>query len=81
MCHEGGASRPEDAQNLKVNASTAIRWAKCFLETGRCMPKPRGGSMSPLEKHVQFLLDLIEQQPDLTLDAMVLAMRKHRILR
>ena len=43
------------------------------------MPKPRGGSISPLEKHAHFLLDLIEQQPDLTLDEVVLAMHKHRI--
>src|SRR6516164_4783864 len=28
---------------------TAIIWVKCFRESGRCMPKPRGGSISPLE--------------------------------
>ena len=43
------------------------------------MPKPRGGSISPLEKHAHFLLDLVEQQPDLTLDEVVLTMHKHRI--
>src|SRR5262249_10670432 len=48
-------------------------------ETGRCTAKPRGGSISPLEKHSDFLLGLIEQQPDLTLDEVVLAMRKHKI--
>jgi transposase len=41
--------------------------------------KPRGGSISPLEKHADFLLDMIEKQPDLTLDEVVLAMRKHKI--
>ena len=32
-----------------------------------------------MEKHSDFLLGLIEQQPDLTLDEVVLAMRKHKI--
>jgi transposase len=32
-----------------------------------------------LERHADFLLGLIEQQPDLTLDEVVLAMRKHRV--
>jgi transposase len=71
---ESGASRREAAEEFEVSASTAIICVKCFRETGRCMPKPRGGSISPLEKHAHFLLDLIEQQPDLTLDEVVLAM-------
>jgi transposase len=76
---ESGASRREAAEEFEVSASTAIIWVKCFRESGRCMPKPRGGSISPLEKHAHFLLDLIEQQPDLTLDEVVLTMHKHRI--
>src|SRR6516165_3363007 len=70
---ESGASRREAAEEFEVSASTAIIWVKCFRETGRCMPKLRGGSISPLEKHAHFLLDLIEQQPDLTLDEVILA--------
>ena len=38
-----------------------------------------GGSTSPLEKYANFLLTLIEGQPDLTLDEVVSAMRKHKI--
>jgi transposase len=48
-----------------------------------CDRKVRGqtawGSTSPLEEHADFLLALIEEQTDLTLDEMVLAMRKHKI--
>jgi transposase len=33
-----------------------------------------------LEEHADFLLSLIEKEPDLTLDEMVLTMRRHRIL-
>jgi transposase len=76
---EGGASRREAAEELEVSASTAIVWVKCFRETGRCAAKPRGGSISPLEKHADFLLGLIEKQSDLTLDEVVLVMRKQKI--
>jgi len=38
-------------------------------------PSPRGGSISPLEEHAEFLLALIEQHPDLTLDEVICAMR------
>src|SRR5262249_33473845 len=74
---ESGASRREAAEEFAVSASTAVIWVKCFRQTGRCAAQPRGGSISPLEKHADFLLGLIEKQPDLTLDEVVLAMRKH----
>src|SRR5262249_13210059 len=60
-------------------ASTAIIWVKCFRETGRCTAKPRGGSVSPLEKHADFLLGLIARRPDLTLDEAGLAEDRHKI--
>ena len=59
--------------------STSPLWTKCFHETGRCAAKPRGGSTSPLEAHADFLLGLIADQSDLTLDEVVSAMRKRRI--
>ena len=48
-------------------------WVKCFRETGRCAAKLRGGSISPLEAQADFLLALIEEQADLTLDEVVAA--------
>src|SRR5215510_12944524 len=76
---ESGASRREAAEEFEISPSTAIIWVKCYRKTGRCAAKPRGGSVSPLEKHADFLLGLIEMQPDLTLDEVVTAMRKHKI--
>jgi transposase len=70
---ESGASRREAAEHYDVSASTAVIWVKCFRETGRCAAKPRGGSLSPLEEQADFLLALIEQQPDLTLDEVICA--------
>jgi transposase len=76
---ESGASRREAAEHYDVSASTAVIWVKCFHETGRCSAKPRGGSTSPLEEYAEFLLALIDGQPDLTLDEVVCAMRQHKI--
>jgi transposase len=76
---ESGASRREAADYYDVSPSTAVIWVKCFRETGRCAAKPRGGSISPLEAHAEFLLALIEEQPDLTLDEVICAMRKSKI--
>ena len=76
---ESGASRREAAEHYEVSPSTAVIWVKCFRETGRCAAKPRGGSTSPLEKHVDFLLALIELEPDLTLDEVVGVMRELKI--
>jgi transposase len=76
---ESGASRREAAEHYEVSASTAVIWVKCFRETGRYAAKPRGGSTSPLEKHADFLLALIEVEPDLTLDEVVCAMRQQNI--
>src|SRR5438876_10669021 len=65
---EGGASRREAAEQLDISPSAAVKWLKCFQETGSCAAKPRGGSTSTLEAHAPWLLTLIEKQPDLTLD-------------
>ena len=76
---EGGASRREAAEQFEISASAAVKWVNCFRETGSCVAKPRGGSTSPLDEHADFLLTLIAEQVDLTLDEVVAAMRKHRI--
>ena len=76
---ESGASRREAAEHYEVSPSTAVIWVKCFRETGRCAAKPRGGSTSALEKHSDFLLGLIGEQPDLTLDEVVAVMRRNEV--
>lgn len=76
---ESGASRREAADQYEISPSAAIKWVACYRATGSCAAKPRGGSTSPLEQHADFLLGLIAQQPDLTLDEIVHVMRKHRI--
>jgi transposase len=74
-----GASRREAAERFEVSASSAVKWLRRWHETGSVAAKPTGGSTSPLEEHADWLLALIAEEPDLTLDEVVAAMGKRRI--
>jgi transposase len=74
-----GASRREAAEHYGISPSVVVIWAQRYEATGSVAAKPSGGSTSPLEKHAEFLLALIAEQPDMTLDEIVAAMRKRRI--
>jgi transposase len=76
---ESGGSRRGAAEDFEVSPSTAVKWLARFHETGECAAKPRGGSTSPLENHADTLLGLVAEQPDLTLDEVVSAMRKRKL--
>jgi len=73
---EGGASRREAAEQFEVSVSVAVSWLRCWQVSGRSEAKPRGGSRSGLEEHKEWLLAVIAEQPDLTLDEVVVAMGK-----
>ena len=72
---EAGAWRREAAERFDLSPSAAIKWVKRYYETGSAGAKPCGGSISPLEEHTDWLLSLIAEQPDLTLDEIVAAGR------
>jgi transposase len=74
-----GASRREAAERYGISASVVVIWVQRWEETGNIAAKPSGGSTSPLEDHAKFLLALIADRPDLTLDEVVAAMDKRRI--
>ena len=76
---ESGASRREAAERYGLSPSVVVIWMQRFEETGSVAARPSGGSTSPLEKHADFLLALIAEQPDLTLDEIVAAVRRRRI--
>jgi transposase len=65
---EAGASCHEAAATFEVGVSSAIRWTARFRQTGSVRAKPMGGSRSPLDAHKDFLLALISDEPDLTLE-------------
>ena len=74
-----GGSRREAAERYRISASVVVIWAQRFEKTGSVAAKPSGGSTSPLEDHAEFLLALIAERSDMTLDEVVLAMEKRRI--
>jgi|SRR5450759_1493898 len=76
---EVGASRREAAERFDVSVSSAIRWLQSWEKEGICAPKPRGGSQSALEAYAEEILALVDEQPDWTLDELIVAMRKRRI--
>src|SRR3954453_5683100 len=66
---EGGAAARAAARQFVIGDSTAIRWAKRWRETGSFEAKTnKGRSRSPLRKHEEWLLGLVKQEPDLTLE-------------
>ena len=76
---EAGASRREAAESFNLSPSLAVKWLQRWRDSGSAKAKASGGSTSPLEKHAEWLLAAVAEQPDLTLDEIVAAMRKRRI--
>src|SRR5882672_986817 len=73
---EGGAAARAAARQFVIGDATAIRWAKRWRETGSFEAKSnKGQSRSPLRKHEEWLLGLVTQEPDLTLEEI-----QHRLL-
>jgi transposase len=71
---EGGASRREVAELYGLSPSVVVIWMQRWAETGSIEAKQSGGSVSPLDEHAEFLLGLIVERPDMTLDEIVAAM-------
>lgn len=76
---ETGASRREAADRFEVSVSSAVKWLQRWRDRKSAAPKPRGGSISPLEECASGILALVAEQPDLTLVETVAALRKRRI--
>jgi transposase len=76
---EMGASRREAADRFEISASSSVRWVQRWRETGSAAPKPRGGSVSPLDAHAERILALVDEQPDRTLEETLVELCKLRI--
>ena len=66
---EGGMSRTAAAKRFGVSAASAVRWMQTYLRTGRSRAKPCGGDRRSgrLEAQAGFLMDAVQQTPDITL--------------
>ena len=76
---ETGASRHEAADRFEVSVSSAIKWLQRWRDSKSAAPKPRGGSVSPLEAHAKEILAMVAAKPDLTLKETVQELGKRRI--
>ncbi len=76
---EAGASRREAGERFEISASSSVKWLQRWHESGSAAPKPRGGSVSPLEEFAAQVLAVIAERPDLTLVETVAELRRQRI--
>jgi transposase len=76
---EAGASRHEAAEHFGISVSSVVKWMQRWKEARSAAPKPRGGSVSPLEQQAECVMALITEQPDLTLEEAVAELRRRRI--
>ena len=65
---ENGMAARAAARQFVIGDATAIRWVKRWRETGSVEAKSIKASRSPLKRHEEWLLDLVRQEPDLTLE-------------
>jgi transposase len=74
---EAGASRHEAAEHFGVSVSSVVKWMQRWSESRSAAPKPRGGSVLPLEQQAERVVAVIMEQPDLTLEETAAEFRRH----
>src|SRR5215469_11363099 len=74
-----GASRREAAERFEVSVASAVKWLQRWRDHNSATPKPRGGSVSPLEEFATEILAVVAKHPDLTLLETIAELRKQRI--
>ena len=68
---DAGSSARRAAARFGVGVATAIRWVRRWRETGERAARKQGHPIrSKLDAHEAYLLGLIEQTVDITLDEM-----------
>lgn len=72
-----GSSRRAAAERYSVSASSAIRWSALAASEGSPKPRKQGrpAGKGPLAQHLDYLIAVVEGQPDITMPE--LAMRLH----
>ncbi len=79
---EAGSSVRRAAARFGVGVSTAIRWVRWWRETGERTARKQGHPVgSRLDAHEAYLLGLIEQTVDITLDEMRARLAEERGVR
>jgi putative transposase len=78
---EAGASRHAAARQFRVSPSSAIKWVQRFRATGSAAAAKMGGRRrAPLNEQRVFLLSLVAEQPDLTLEEIRAKLKARQVL-
>jgi transposase len=73
---EAGESRRSAARRFGVSESVAVKWLQRVANTGSVKPSKMGGYRRPaLDGERAWLLARFEEQPDVTLNALMLELR------
>jgi len=77
---DGGMSRRAAAERFGVSASSAVRFAKEWAESGSLAARPQGGDHRShrIEAHRDFILSAIAAKPDLTLEEIAAMLKSER---
>ena len=77
---EGGLAARAAGRVFGVSESVAIKWVDRWRRTGSVAAKQIGGyKRSPLDDHVDVVLGILAEQPDLTVEEIRAALRGHGI--
>ena len=80
---EGGGSRHAAARHFRISVSSAVRIAASQAERGTLEPRKQGrppgrGKLAP---YVGFLVEIVEAEPDITLDELAAALESEHGVR
>jgi transposase len=65
---DDGLSTPRAARRFNIGVATAVRWHRVWRDHGVRMARKQGPKRGgKLDEHEGFILDLIREQPDITL--------------
>ena len=74
-----GASARSAAARFGIGIATAVRWARRWRDTGERTARRQGSpKRSALDAHEEFLLGLLDDQVDITLDEMRARLEEER---
>jgi len=77
---EGGVSARSGAKVFGVSESSAIKWMQRWRRDKSVAPNPvRGHRRALLEGHADWLLELIDAKPDLTLEEVRTELKKRGV--
>ena len=77
---EDGTSARSAAKLFRVSASTAIKWMQRWRREKSVAPSPvRGHPRALLEGHAAWLLEMVEEKSDLTLEEIRTRLRKRHV--